>query len=72
MCTKCKTKYQNIIEGYFRLLIKNEKSEKLAISRAMICGDCDKASKTNFCEECKCYIPAKIRAKDETCILNKW
>lgn len=25
-----------------------------------------------FCRICKCFIPAKVRIKDETCPLGKW
>jgi hypothetical protein len=41
--------------------------------RFSICKNCDNFQQTlKMCKECGCFIPAKARAKDSDCPVNKW
>ena len=62
---------QSIIEGWENLIFKNKESEKIALDRAIVCSECDQ-NKKEWCRECNCYIPAKIRSRTEECPLNFW
>ena len=77
----------NITEGWYILLFKNEKVEKLAKERADICFDCEYKKKgkvlvflkkdykhinTHYCDLCKCPLSAKIRSVDSKCEINLW
>ena len=63
----------NIVKGFGALGagIKYEFTD----GRVRICHKCKdnewKARKL-FCKQCKCFIPAKARVKDENCPLGKW
>jgi hypothetical protein len=62
-----------IAEGYGNLA-KGEKYEFTG-GRIKVCRECDKnywIKRRLFCSICKCYIPAKARAKDAECPLDKW
>jgi hypothetical protein len=62
-----------IAEGYTNLA-KGKKYE-FTDSRIRACRECDKnywIIRRLFCSICKCYIPAKARAKDAECPLDRW
>lgn len=40
--------------------------------RMLICRECEKLTKMNFCEVCSCYMPMKTRLKGASCPLRKW
>jgi hypothetical protein len=66
----------NIVKG-FSALAAGKKYE-FTDSRIAVCRTCDKGYFKKekyvrlFCSECKCFIPAKARVKDEHCPLGKW
>ncbi len=80
-------KISNIIQGWGKHLT-NQPLTETEKARVKICEACplkrysssiahfDGADiieiKGMLCGECKCYLPAKIRVKEEKCPLNKW
>ena len=64
-------KLKNIIEGWKNLIWLDPRIEKLAITRAGICADCE-SNKLSICIKCNCWIPAKVRAITEKCPIAKW
>lgn len=75
MCTECKkTRVQRIIEGFGNYIFRTPEAEQKAIERAKICAVCLQISKVKneFCPECKCFIPAKIRSMSEQCPKKLW
>jgi hypothetical protein len=44
----------------------------IAEKRYTICKSCDKFNKLKFCEECNCFMPAKVRIALARCPLKKW
>lgn len=73
-------KINNIVEGNYNLLVKNEEVESIALERKKICVQCP--FKVNLiiinkvqyykCVKCSCPIESKIRATNESCPINKW
>lgn len=47
------------------------KSEELA-QRIELCKSCDQLNSLNFCKQCGCFMPAKIRLKWTSCPIGKW
>lgn len=47
------------------------KSEELA-KRIEICKSCDQLNSLNFCKQCGCFMPAKVRIRAVSCPLGKW
>lgn len=45
--------------------------KEAALERFNICEGCPRL-KLKFCQECKCFMPAKTWLKDATCPLGKW
>jgi hypothetical protein len=75
MCTDCKkTKVQRIIEGFGNYVFRTPETEAIAKRRAEICAVCLQLAKVKneFCPECKCFIPAKIRSMAEECPKKLW
>lgn len=64
-------KLKSIYDGWKHLIWKDAETEKVANERALICAHC-KRNKHEFCKECGCYLPAKIRSIDEKCPIAKW
>lgn len=73
-------KIQQIIEGYFKLVFKDPKVEKIAKYRMSVCNACpskghlistNKIKLFEQCKECGCILSAKTRSSSE-CPLNKW
>lgn len=66
----------NIVKGYTALA--TGKKYEFTDARLAVCRTCDKGYFKKeriwrlFCAECKCFIPAKARVKDEQCPLNRW
>jgi hypothetical protein len=60
-----------IYDGWGNLIFPSPEVEKLAKTRADICASCDD-NKNNICGKCGCYIPAKCRAREDKCPVNKW
>lgn len=59
--------YQN------RLQERKVYSVDFAVKRYEICKQCDRFNKKFlFCEECKCFMPVKVRLKQVSCPLQKW
>jgi len=64
---------KEIIEGWSKLAVKNDETEKMAAERITICFNCDDLNKqTNKCKICGCFVPAKTRSKSSTCPSDKW
>jgi hypothetical protein len=40
--------------------------------RFEICKKCDSLNSMNFCTECACFMPAKVKLKNAFCPLGKW
>lgn len=64
---------KNIILGFFYNLfdMKNE----LYRSRRKVCNKCESNKKImgmHYCDQCGCFLRAKLRVKDEKCLMNKW
>jgi hypothetical protein len=75
MCTDCKkTRVQRIIEGFGNYIFRTPETEAIAKRRAEICAVCLEINKVKneFCPECKCFIPAKIRSMAENCPKKLW
>jgi hypothetical protein len=52
---------------------KPTKSKKRAKTRMDICKECDSYnSKFKLCNECACFMPAKVLLKESFCPLLKW
>ena len=47
-------------------------SEEVAKERARICDGCQFKSRLNICNECGCFLPAKVKYRLSTCPRNKW
>ena len=62
-------KLKSIFKGFSNYVWPSKEMELIAKERAVICSECEDNT-SNFCKDCKCWIPAKIRSPDETC--KKW
>jgi len=40
--------------------------------RIEICKSCPELNSLNFCKQCGCYMPLKVRIKSSECPLKKW
>jgi len=40
--------------------------------RIAICKECPELNKLNFCRQCGCFMPAKVRIPQVSCPLLKW
>ena len=64
-----------IYEGWKNLVFKNKKIEALAISRLLICGQCEVRTE-GYCDKvkggCGCPLKAKTRSPKSKCPLKKW
>jgi len=69
-------KVTNIAKGFTALAVG--KKYEFTDARIAVCRECEKGYYKKqgilrlFCSECKCFIPAKARVKDEQCPLGKW
>lgn len=67
---------RQILWGYYKLVFRDSKIEKLSKYRMDICTPCDeKGSYLSFipkCNQCGCVLAAKTRSKEAKCPLNKW
>ena len=75
-CGGCKSnkpadKLKSIYDGWKHLIWPDAETERIAKERAVMCADC-KHSKLSWCNQCGCYIPAKIRSLNEKCPIAKW
>lgn len=71
------SKLEEIINGWGNYIFKNKEVEELAKKRLSICldnqGKNDKCmSDRNFCNNCGCFIPAKVRSETSQCPKRKW
>jgi hypothetical protein len=69
----CIKRVKNIASGWAQLLLI--KPHKIAKVRLIVCRNCKSnrwGGRRMWCKECGCYIPAKVRVKDEVCPLKKW
>ncbi len=64
-------KLKSIITGWKNLIVGNETLSPLFKSRMSICNTCEK-NVANVCIECGCFLPAKTKAPEENCPINKW
>lgn len=86
-CKKGVAAAKQIASGYTNLAmavlsIDNKDIEELAKTRLAICISCPdvkhvgtkkvKGEPIMYCNLCKCYISAAIRAKSKKCVNNKW
>jgi hypothetical protein len=37
-----------------------------------ICKKCDSLNHMNFCTQCACFMPVKVKLKSSFCQLGKW
>lgn len=70
MCCK-KSRIQRIIEGWGNYVFRTPESELIAYERAKYCAVCPD-NKFEWCNVCKCYIPAKVRSMAEQCPKKLW
>ena len=61
-------KLKSIKEGWINVLWPDPEVEKIAVDRASVCAECSE-NDGNWCMDCMCFIPAKIRSLAERCIL---
>lgn len=61
----------NIVQGFTKLLFKDEVVEAYALQRSFICETCPDR-RLVVCTKCGCFIEAKVRSKDEQCPKNLW
>lgn len=66
------SKLSEIYNGWKNFTFPNKRVEKEAKRRIIICTDCDKLNKRNFCNLCGCYMPAKVRSPKSHCRIKKW
>ncbi len=69
----CGGKVKQIAEGYGNLI--RGKKFPFTNERVRVCQNCELnywIGKKLFCSECKCYIPAKARAHENTCPAGRW
>jgi hypothetical protein len=69
----CCGKIKQIAEGYSNLVmgVKYQFTDE----RVRICQGCEVnywIGQSLWCSECKCFIPAKARVKENTCPKGKW
>jgi hypothetical protein len=74
MCDCKKSRVERIIEGFGNYVFRTPETERIASERAKICAVCLEINKVNneFCPECHCFIPAKIRSMAEECPKKLW
>jgi hypothetical protein len=75
MCVNCKkSRVQRIIEGFGNYVFRNAESEAKAINRAKVCAVCLQLTNIEgeWCPECHCFIPFKIRSMAEECPKKLW
>lgn len=65
------SKLLNIIDGWKNVIWENPRIEKLAMDRAVICGDCF-YNVNNTCTRCGCPLVAKTRSEYSKCPMSKW
>ena len=65
------SKLSQIIEGWSNHIFDNPEVKKLAEARANICATCPE-NKSNICNKCGCYLPAKTKSPQATCPIEKW
>ena len=72
-CGKTIQTVKNITQGYKNLA--TGKKYEFTDTRVRACQKCEFnywIGKKLFCSICKCFIPAKARAEDNTCPKGKW
>ena len=62
---------KEIYDGWKNLVWKDKEVEKLAKTRAEICGKCYH-NKLGVCVLCGCVLSAKVRSKESMCKINLW
>jgi len=60
-------KFNEIINGWKNLIIKDDSIEEIAKKRIEICVDCEHLTKRDICDICGCYMPAKVRSIKSKC-----
>lgn len=65
------SKLTEILSGFKNLVWEDPRIEKIAIDRALICGECP-SNINNQCKECGCFLIAKTRSEYSKCPLGKW
>ena len=68
----CMSRLSEIFEGWKNYTFPNPTIEKQAKRRMEICVGCDRLTDRNFCKQCGCYMPAKVRSPKSKCWLRKW
>ena len=65
--------FKNLFTGYSNLLMGNEPPQEK--HRREVCNTCSfrKKEKTNnWCTQCPCYMPAKVKSPGAKCPKKKW
>lgn len=65
------SKLSEIVSGWSNHIFDNPEVKQLAEARAKICSTCPE-NKSNMCNLCGCYLPAKTKAPQATCPIDKW
>lgn len=67
-------KLTEIYDGWKNLVFQNPEFEIIAKERMEICvkNKCKKYKHNNFCTECGCFMPAKVRNPKSKCNLGFW
>ena len=65
---------KHIVDGFTNVLFRSKDIELEAKRRLEICGNCDLSSDVVYdhCMVCKCWLPAKVRAMNDSCPRSKW
>jgi len=66
---------KEILDGWMKVLIEDEETEKLSKERMTICNSCPFKSKiigVEVCSRCNCPLIAKTRSKDSSCPKGFW
>ena len=65
------SKLKEILEGWKNVIWENPRIEKLAMDRAIICGDCS-YNINNTCKLCGCPLLSKTRSEYSKCPKGLW
>ena len=81
------SKFRTIINGWTNYINSNPAIELMAMERAKVCGKCEHAKEGMIaqfmddevkqikgleCALCMCPLSTKLRAVEETCLIDKW
>ncbi len=65
------SKFKEIINGWSNVIWEKPEVEKIAMDRAVICGNCPE-NINNVCNICKCPLISKTRSEYSRCPNGLW